>query len=120
MKHRYLFPLLIQPNLLTYHCWRCKLPLDETGKGIYKVRASSIGAKKWGGIIALKAPDGSIKNYPFEASYVVGEPNVIVSPTAMNVMYYGINNPIDVSVPGISPDKFKYKGSEWNFLNRES
>jgi gliding motility-associated protein GldM len=82
---------------------------DETGKGIYKVHASSTGPKKWGGIIALKAPDGSIKSYPFESSYVVGEPNVIVSPTAMNVMYYGINNPIDVSVPGISPDKLKIK-----------
>jgi gliding motility-associated protein GldM len=85
------------------------LALDETGKGIYKIHASSTGPKKWGGIIALKAPDGSIKNYPFESSYVVGEPNVIVSPTAMNVMYYGINNPIDVSVPGISPDKLKIK-----------
>jgi gliding motility-associated protein GldM len=86
-----------------------KLPLDETGKGIYKVHATSTGPKKWGGIIALKAPDGSIKNYPFESSYVVGDPNVIVSPTAMNVMYYGINNPIDVSVPGISPDKLKIR-----------
>jgi gliding motility-associated protein GldM len=86
-----------------------KLLNDESGKGIYKVHASSTGPKKWGGIIALKAPDGSIKNYPFESSYVVGEPNVIVSPTAMNVMYYGINNPIDVSVPGISPDKLKIK-----------
>jgi gliding motility-associated protein GldM len=85
------------------------LELDETGKGIYKVHASAIGPKKWGGIIALKAPDGSIKSYPFDASYVVGEPNVIVSPTAMNVMYYGINNPIDVSVPGVSPDKLKIK-----------
>jgi gliding motility-associated protein GldM len=85
------------------------LQLDETGKGIYKTRATSVGARKWGGIIALKAPDGSIKNYPFESSYVVGEPNVIVSPTAMNVMYYGINNPIDVSVPGISPDKLKIR-----------
>ncbi len=85
------------------------LALDETGKGIYKVRASAIGSKKWGGIIALKAPDGSIKSYPFDASYNVGESNVIVSPTAMNVMYYGINNPIDVSVPGISPDKLKIK-----------
>ena len=86
-----------------------KLTIDESGKGVYKVGASSVGAKKWGGIIALKAPDGSIKEYPFDASYVVGEPNVIVSPTAMNVMYYGINNPIDVSVPGISPDKLKIK-----------
>jgi gliding motility-associated protein GldM len=82
-----------------------KLPRDESGKGIYKIRATSVGPKKWGGLIALKAPDGSIKNYPFESTYVVGEPNVIVSPTAMNVMYMGIPNPIDVSVPGISPDK---------------
>jgi len=86
-----------------------KLPRDESGKGIYKVRATSTGPKKWGGIIALKAPDGSIKNYPFESSYFVGEPNVIVSPTAMNVMYMGIPNPIDVSVPGISPDKIHIK-----------
>jgi len=86
-----------------------KLPLDESGKGIYKVRATSTGPKKWGGIIALKAPDGSIKSYPFDAAYVVGEPNVIVSPTAMNVMYMGIPNPIDVSVPGISPDKLKIR-----------
>jgi len=63
------------------------LPLDETGKGIYKVRASATGPKKWGGLIALKAPDGTTMNYPFESSYVVGEPNVVVSPTAMNVLY---------------------------------
>jgi gliding motility-associated protein GldM len=81
------------------------LPLDEAGKGIYKVRATSVGTKKWGGIIALRAPDGTTVNYNFDESYVVGEPNVIVSPTAMNVMYMGIPNPIDVSVPSISPDK---------------
>ncbi|HEX2974965.1 MAG TPA: gliding motility protein GldM [Bacteroidales bacterium] len=85
------------------------LPLDETGKGIYRVKASSVGSKKWGGIIAMKAPDGSIKNYPFSSEYTVGEPNVVVSPTAMNVLYYGILNPIDVSVPGVSPDKIKIK-----------
>jgi gliding motility-associated protein GldM len=83
------------------------LDLDERGKGIYRVRATSIGTKKWGGVIALKAPDGTTKSYNFDGEYVVGEPNVIVSPTAMNVMYYGINNPIDVSIPGISPDKLK-------------
>jgi gliding motility-associated protein GldM len=86
-----------------------KLTLDETGKGIYKVRASSTGQKKWGGIIALKAPNGTIVNYPFESTYVVGEPNVVVSPTAMNVLYMGIDNPIDVSVPNVSPDKIKIK-----------
>ncbi|MCX6326090.1 MAG: gliding motility protein GldM [Bacteroidia bacterium] len=85
------------------------LSLDETGKGIYKVRASSVGPKKWGGIIALTAPDGSTKNYPFDASYVVGEPNVVVSPTGMNVLYTSIENPLDVSVPGVGPDKIKLR-----------
>ncbi len=95
------------------------LALDETGKGIYKTRASSVGPKKWGGIIAMKAPDGTIKNYGFDASYVVGEPNVIVSPTAMNVMYTGIDNPIDVSVPGVSPDKIKIKVINGSFTTEK-
>jgi gliding motility-associated protein GldM len=85
------------------------LPVDESGKGIFKARATTTGPKKWGGIISLKAPDGTTKTYPFDASYAVGEPNVIVSPTAMNVMYTGIDNPIDVSVPGVSPDKIKIR-----------
>ena len=81
------------------------LPLDEAGKGIYTVKPSSLGTKTWGGVITLKAPDGSNMEYPFISEYVVGEASVICSPTAMNVMYYGIANPIDVSVPGVSPDK---------------
>ncbi len=84
-----------------------QLEVDDMGRGIYKTKASSTGTKKWGGIISLKAPDGSMKEYPFDAEYNVGESTVIVSATAMNVMYYGIANPIDVSVPGISPNNIK-------------
>jgi len=85
------------------------LPNDDAGRGIYKVRASSIGPKKWGGVISLKAPDGSTKTYPFDATYNVGEPNVVVSATAVNIMYKGILNPIDVSVPGVDPSKIKVR-----------
>jgi gliding motility-associated protein GldM len=84
-----------------------KLPIDETGKGIYSVKPSTLGSKIWGGIISLRAPDGSIKEYKFSSTYSVGEPNVVVSPTAMNVMYMGIPNPIDVSVPGVGADKIR-------------
>jgi gliding motility-associated protein GldM len=85
------------------------LPNDEAGRGIYKVRASSVGPKKWGGVISLKAPDGSTKTYDFSASYNVDVPNVVVSPTAVNIMYKGILNPIDVSVPGVDPSKIKLR-----------
>lgn len=77
-----------------------KLDVNERGRGIYRASASSIGPKTYRGLIKLQAPDGSEVAYPFEESYNVGAPNVIVSPTAMNVLYVGIDNPIDISVPG--------------------
>jgi gliding motility-associated protein GldM len=80
------------------------IDVNDSGQGIYRTRATSTGQKKWGGIISLRAPDGSIAEYPFSSEYNVGESTVIVSPTAMNVMYYNIPNPIDVSVPGVSPN----------------
>jgi gliding motility-associated protein GldM len=83
------------------------LDLDESGKGIYTARASSLGTKKWGGVIALKSPDGSTVEYEFESEYSVGEPNAVVSPTAMNIMYAGIANPIDISIPGYGSDKVR-------------
>ena len=84
-----------------------KLPVDESGKGVYRVKTSSLGQKPWGGLVAMKAPDGTTVNYPFHSEYTVGEPNVVVSPTAMNVLYAGIENPLDISVPGIGSDKVR-------------
>jgi gliding motility-associated protein GldM len=86
-----------------------KLTIDESGKGIYTARATTTGTKTWGGVISLKAPNGSTIPYPFQATYSVGEPNVVVSPTGMNVLYTGIDNPIDVSVPGVGPDKIRLR-----------
>ena len=85
------------------------LDIDDSGKGHYSVRPGSTGSKTWGGIISLKAPDGTTKTYDFKDDYYVGEANVVVSPTAVNVMYQNIKNPIDVSVPGVSPDKIAIK-----------
>lgn len=95
------------------------LPVDAAGRGVYKVRASATGPKKWGGVISLKNPSGATVDYPFESSYYVGEPNVVVSPTAMNVMYKGIWNPIDVSVPGVSPDKINIKVNNGTVSNEK-
>ncbi len=83
------------------------LPIDDAGRGVYKVRASSLGQKTWGGLITMKAPDGTLVSYPFKESYSVGAPNVVISPTAMNVLYAGIDNPIDISVPGVGSDKIR-------------
>jgi gliding motility-associated protein GldM len=82
-----------------------RLPVNESGIGIYRVRPGSIGEKSYGGLIRMKAPDGSMIAYPFSSKYSVGMPNVVVSPTAMNVLYQGIDNPMDVSVPGVGSNQ---------------
>ena len=96
-----------------------ELPIDDSGKGLYSVRPSTTGAKTWGGVISIKAPDGSDRSYSFRSSYSVGVPNVVVSPTAMNVMYLGIPNPIDVSVPGVSPDKIRIRVVNGSFTTEK-
>jgi len=90
------------------------LPIDERGRGLFTARASSTGDKAWSGLINLTAPDGTDVFYPFDASYTVATPNVVVSPTAMNVLYQGIDNPIDISVPGVGSDKLIVKMTNGN------
>ena len=76
------------------------LTVDERGRGIYKRKPTALGEKSWGGLIRMKAPDGNIISYPFKEKYTVAPPNVVVSPTAMNVFYVGLDNPVDISVSG--------------------
>lgn len=83
-------------------------PLNvEGGMGKYTTRASAEGVKKWGGVIQVKAPDGSTKEYPFDAEYQVAKPAAVVSPDKMNVFYVGVDNPVSISVPGVPLDKVK-------------
>ena len=39
--------------------------------------------------------------FPFKAEYQVAEAGLVVSPTKMNVFYIGVDNPVDISVPGV-------------------
>ena len=81
------------------------LPVDKRGRGVYKVPASREGEKSWGGLIRIKAPSGDTISFPFKEKYMVAAPNVVVSLTAMNVFYVGVDNPVDISVPGVGSDK---------------
>jgi gliding motility-associated protein GldM len=83
------------------------LPIDEFGRGVYKVRGTALGPKTWGGLISITNPDGTTLSRPFKAKYNVNAQTAVVSPTAMNVLYQGIDNPIGISVPGIGKDKLR-------------
>ena len=75
------------------------------GKGMFARKATTEGNQKWGGLIAMKTDNGT-KMYPFSGEYLVAAKTAVVSPTAMNVLYIGLEsyggNPLQVSVPGYS------------------
>lgn len=77
----------------------------KTNKGILRRPTGAVGTMKWGGLIQLKATDGSYIKRPFTAEYQVAEANAVVSPTKMNVLYIGVDNPISISVSGIPSDR---------------
>ncbi len=82
------------------------LPVEQgKGKGIYRVKGTTMGYKKWGGIIEIQGPGGDPIRRPFTETYQVAEGNVVVSPTKMNLFYIGVENPVDISVAGVAPDK---------------
>jgi gliding motility-associated protein GldM len=75
------------------------------GQGIFTRRATRLGVNKWSGLIEVTAPDGSKLRKPFIHQFEVAVPNVVISPTKMNVFYRGVDNPVDISIPGYSMDK---------------
>ncbi len=62
--------------------------------------ASSEGTKKYAGLIRLKTPWGTAKDYHFNHDYIVAKPSATVSATKMNVFYRGVDNPVSISASG--------------------
>ena len=77
------------------------------GKGIFRRQATTTGTFKWEGLIKYKTPAGIIQNYPFEQEYQVTEPGITVSATKMNVLYKGIENPIEASAVGVTKENLR-------------
>jgi gliding motility-associated protein GldM len=65
-----------------------------------KLGGSSEGLKKFAGIIKIVSPLGDTMKFHFKDEFIVAKPALTISPTKMNVFYIGVDNPIDISVPG--------------------
>jgi len=87
------------------------LNLDKVlkgGKVIHKFRASSVGDKSIiGNFIFME--DGKPVEVPINGNYcvVAGSNQAIVSADRMNVVYRGLENPMTISMAGISPIRLK-------------
>lgn len=74
---------------------------DQMGK--LALSGGSIGNKKYTGVVRVKSSGtGNYKFYPFEGEYQVAQKSAVVSPVMMNVLYIGLENPLNISVPGVA------------------
>jgi gliding motility-associated protein GldM len=86
---------------LTDAGYRTATPL-EGSEGIVtlKLAGSGEGLKKFAGIIKIVSPLGDTMVYHFHDEFIVAKPGITISPSKMNVFYIGVDNPVDISVPG--------------------
>lgn len=100
--------------------WGVKNPLAEDDSKIsvkdgiahYGYKPTTEGEVNWGGFIVLKEPGtNKEKLYPFEHKFIAAKPSTVVSPTKMNVVYRGLENPIEVSVSGYASSKITASAS---------
>jgi gliding motility-associated protein GldM len=97
------------------------------GKCIFTVNTGglSLGQHGYSGQISyLKDGQEQFLKY-YIPPFTVGAPALVVSPKQMNVFYRGLDNPVEISVPGVSPNQMsprcdgcevftKVSDGEWN------
>jgi gliding motility-associated protein GldM len=79
--------------------------VDENGFVVFRARPSSEGEQTVRASVRFTNADGNPETSEKEFTYTAVKPTAVVSPTAMMVFYVGVDNPVDISVPGAAPDK---------------
>lgn len=79
------------------------------GVGKYKIKTSATGEQKWAGVIKL-TQGGREMEYEVTGSYTVAPPSVVISPSKLNVLYRYVDNPLEISVPGVNPKNLRVSG----------
>jgi gliding motility-associated protein GldM len=79
----------------------------QSGKGYIKIPTRGEGDFTYNGVIKYKAPTGEYNYYPFSTEYKVAKPSTTISATKMNVFYIGVDNPVDISAPGVAKDQIR-------------
>jgi gliding motility-associated protein GldM len=72
--------------------------------GIIKLDGSQAGVHKLKGVIGIKEK-GTIKWKPWKFAYEVGKPTAVIANADLNVLYVGLQNKVEATASGYSPDK---------------
>ncbi len=113
-------------DTLTPANFKSATPLEgSNGLVVLKLGASGEGLKKFAGIIKVVSPLGDTMTFHFHDEFIVAKPALTISPSKMNVFYIGVDNPVEISVPGsperiiptISTGSIRQEGKDWIVSN---
>jgi len=93
------------------------LPYDDKGRAMVIRPGTSVGSFTVEGLLRMQTPEGP-RNYPFKTEYQVGEPNAVISPTKMNVLYIAVDNPLSISVSGVPQEKVSVQISQGTIVKK--
>ena len=82
------------------------VPYDNRGRAMIVRSGSSVGNFTIGGLLRMPTPEG-VRSFPFSSEYTVGQSSTVISPTAMNALYVGVENPISVQVSGVPTEQIQ-------------
>ncbi|HRO07739.1 MAG TPA: GldM family protein [Saprospiraceae bacterium] len=84
------------------------LPVGSDGSAKWSTTAGEIGIRKYKAVANVFNPvTKETKSYSSEFEFEVGERSVTVSASKMNVLYVGVDNPIEISAAGIPTAQIK-------------
>ena len=81
-----------------------RLDIGPDGRARLCLPAGALGEQKGEGMIRFKGPNGPME-FPYVVDYQVIAPTLVASPTKMNVLYRFVENPVELSVPGVTGDR---------------
>ncbi len=82
----------------------------KNGRGKIKFKTTKVGEIAWGGSIKVSQLGAEDIFKEFNKTFTVAPPSVVISPTKMNVLYKGVDNPLEIGVPGVDPSKIIVNG----------
>lgn len=86
-------------------------PLQSSlGVAEFKQTATE-GEHNYSGMVRVKKPNGEVVNLPFKGSYTGFSGSSSVEPEKMNVVYAGLDNPMQISAPGFTPGQLVINAS---------
>ena len=99
------------------------LAVNDQGQGLLALssKGMTLGQYQYKGVIRYQGAEGDMQSQQFlTPTFTIAEAALVVSPTAMNVFYRGVPNPVEISVPGVANNKLRVSISNGHRIKKQS